>query len=406
MRFDVAYVAGLILFILFCATFSKSSKEGLADNIEHERRFIKEQSNYFKNRRDSLGGKSGEQAFIQFPELDKFYQYDKNKPLGEQLVLNVMNEKRGGIVGKLHGQCDALKSCADIRNLKNDRGCGYCGATNKFLMGNLQGPFTDICPSGWSYSPQTCQKNKEKGLCVNLKSCHELVSEGDKKICGWCPSNSKAYVISPGRGIKVKYPEDKCDTPLLRAGQCAQGSGLCIGENYDKGPHSEECLKKMWKDIGCKSNSWVYGKMSDEKDARVKRWNSMSIPKIFKDMKQYKIGADGGHDDAKYLCYGKEKALERKEGFEGLGRDDISQMAHSVRILGEKKKEIAARQAQEEFNSHKSAQIAKGVELSEVRCQEDELWNDGPGTGMYVDQRIRVCNRNSPGIDYNFPKSV
>jgi len=410
MRFDITYVIGLILFILFCTAFSKSSKEGLGDNIELERKFIEDQSNYFKGRRDNLGGKSGKQAFIKFPELDKFYKYDKNKPLGEQLVLNVMNEKKKGVVGKLHDQCGALNNCADIHNPMNDRGCGYCGATNKFLMGNVQGPFTDICPDGWSYSAQTCQKNKEKALCSNLKSCHELVSEGDKKICGWCPPNKQAYVVSPGRGIQPKYNDDKCGTPLLRAGQCNQGGGPCAGKSYDKGPHSEECLKKMWKDIGCNSNSWVHGKMGDENDARVKRWNGMSIPNVFKDMKQYKAGADNGHDDARYLCYGQEKAeaLAKgcKEGFEGLGRDNISEKAHAVRILGEKKKEAAAALAQEEFDMHKSAQIAKGVELSELRCQQDELWEEGPGLGLYVDQRIRVCNRNPPGIDYNFPKRV
>ena len=57
---------------------------------------------------------------IKFPEMDNFYRYERERPLGEQLVLDVMAEGAAGAgsseVKRLSSQCAAIKDCAGLKN--------------------------------------------------------------------------------------------------------------------------------------------------------------------------------------------------------------------------------------------------------------------------------------------------
>jgi hypothetical protein len=69
MRIDIAFVTGLILFVLFCFISGKYIKEGLegkelgkldpvgdSDEIDSERKFIKNGLDYYKRRSSLIGG--------------------------------------------------------------------------------------------------------------------------------------------------------------------------------------------------------------------------------------------------------------------------------------------------------------------------------------------------------------
>lgn len=440
MRFDIAYVIGILLFVLFCFVVSQSSrKEGVKScasccvspapvkggpakgkagpdgsgpgdlpgssphkcggGDDEELKWIKEEEKYFEKRRKQLEGKSS--CDIKFPALDKFYTYNKSKPLGEQLVMDVMNDKEGFTLGdgssvsRLHEQCSKLKNCKDIKNLSNDRGCGYCGATKKFLMGNSKGPIADHCPKGWTYSSQTCKKVRQKDVCKNLKSCLGLVSHGPTKICGWCPQKKKAFIARSHQGqLHPVHKEDSCNTPLLGPGKCMHVSGPCSGHNYNKGPHTVECLRKIWKDVGCSPASKMGYKLRDVNDARVRNWNKMSVPKMYKDMLKFKREADKGSREHQILCYG-----HTKEGFESG-----NVIGHSTKVAANKAKQALAVQKEKKKKGEKSGRISAGRDLSQYKCQEDELWDVGPNTGLYVDPRVRVCNRTKPGKSFHYPK--
>ena len=253
MRFDVAYVIGLILFVLFCFISSKLyKKEGLkgkelgkldpvgdGDEIDAERKFVKQGLTYYQRRQSLMGGNT---MAMKFPELDAFYRYEQERPLGEQLVLDVM--KSSGPTPS--DECAQLKVCNDIKNINPDKGCGYCADSEKFMMGNAGGPMANICASGWSFTPETCKKNREKAVCGNITSCLGVVQNEPTKICGWCPKANVALVASKKNGVKIpKYREDKCNTPLFGGDSC-RNDPICGGTKYDTGPHSPERKRKIY----------------------------------------------------------------------------------------------------------------------------------------------------------------
>ena len=134
MRFDVGYVIGLILFVLFCFISSKLyKKEGLegkelgkldpvgdGDEVDSERQFVKQGLNYYKRRQSLMGGNT---MAMKFPELDAFYKYEEERPLGEQLVLDVIksSEKGGSAFERLGDECSKIKVCNDIKNINPEK---------------------------------------------------------------------------------------------------------------------------------------------------------------------------------------------------------------------------------------------------------------------------------------------
>jgi hypothetical protein len=281
-------------------------------------KYLDENIDYYKERKNS--GRGGR---VLNSKMDGFYYFDKDLPIGQQLVSNVMKQKstvqKSDEVSKLHDQCKKMKNCSDLKNQSKDRGCGYCGATQKFLMGNSNAPFTDTCTGGWAFSSTICQKNKAKQVCNNITNCLGINVENETKSCGWCKGKKKAYVTKTKDGASVPaYSDDTCNTALLGPGKC-NNSDICGGANYDKGPHSVDCLRKMWKDVGCSASSSVSKNMGTLTKDPVKQWNKQSTQKVFNAMTEYKKKADKKNKEYYQLCYGK----KMKEGFHSCDKDEV-----------------------------------------------------------------------------------
>jgi hypothetical protein len=412
MRFDVAYIIGLILFVLFCFMSSKLyKKEGLegkelgkidpvgdGNDVDSERQFVEQGLDYYERRKSLMGGNTMK---MKFPELDSFYRYEEERPLGEQLVLDVMESSKGPSAFKKEMDgCGKLRGCNDIKNQNPEKGCGYCAKSDKFMIGNAQGPMADICDSGWSFTPESCKKNKEKAICGNITSCLGVVQNEPTKICGWCPQAKSAFVASEKNGVKIpKYDDDKCNSPLLSGDKC-RNDPIC-GAKFDTGPHSAECLRKIWKEVGCSAKSIVSSNMNNPKDPRVIRWNAAAVPKVYNDMRIVAQGAKQGNIDAYRLCYGKEKAKEAQK----LGRigpkfqeRQIKGKVAAKRALAEAKMEAARAASNDAYASRKAAQVILGSQLDNLSCQGDELWDLEDG-GLFVDQRIRDCKKKGGGFN-------
>ena len=388
MRLDLAYVIGLIIFIFFCYLATYRTIERFT--MKKQKDYIEKEYQYYKKRKEDLNKITT--SSIKFPKTDNFYRYEKDRPFGEQLVLDVMGEKKQNAVDNLSNECSKISDCGGLKNTSLNKGCGFCSATGKFLMGNSKGPLTDVCPGGWSWTTEICKKNKEKALCKDLTSCLGMVTDGPTSVCGWCKKTNKAYVAKKGKNNQLfpKYPEDKCDI-LIGPGQCA-GPSEC--SNKKSGPHNVECLRKIWKDIGCSATSEISSNMDDLSDKRVVQWNSMSTQKVFEDMKKLKTDADKCDRASYTLCYGKG---EGTKAFETGGKcdkpDPIKAKVAASKSIANAAKTNALIKTREAQEVRKAAQVQLGEKLKALTCEGDDLWRQGDGTGLYVDQRIRDCNK-------------
>ena len=95
MRLDLAYVIGLIIFVFFCyiATYKTIEKFNTQED------FVKSEYKYYKRRKDDLNQQKTRS--IKFPTIDNFYRYEKDRPFGEQLVLDVMGEQKPNAVDNM-----------------------------------------------------------------------------------------------------------------------------------------------------------------------------------------------------------------------------------------------------------------------------------------------------------------
>jgi hypothetical protein len=396
MRLDLAYVIGLIIFIFFCYLATYRTIERFTMKGQEE--FIKSEYDYYKKRKNDM--EKGRAMSIKFPQMDQFYRYDRPRPLGEQLVLDVMGESGGcdGEVCRLSDKCSGIKDCAGIKNSSPEKGCGYCTTSNSFMMGNVKGPLTNTCKEGWSWTPEVCQKNKEKGLCSKLTSCLGMVVDGPTSVCGWCKTSNKAYVARKAKGnmLAPKYPDEKC-TQMIAPGKCP-GEGACAGGNFNKGPHSTECLRKLWKDVGCSATSDIAAKMGDSTNSRVIQWNSQPGSKVYLDMKKLKDESDKCDRAAYALCHGKGAGTAAFESGgkcykQVAGPDAVRAKVAAAQSTADAIKTKALIKAREAGAAQKAAQIQLGNKLSALSCSGDSLWRQGSGTGLYVDQRIRDCKK-------------
>ena len=397
MRLDLAYVIGLIIFIFFCYLATYRTIERFT--MKSQKDFINSEYKYYKKRKEDM--EKQRSMAIKFPEMDNFYRYERQRPLGEQLVLDVMAEGAAGAgsseVKRLSSQCAAIKDCAGLKNSNINKGCGYCTASDTFLMGNAKGPLTDTCSGGWSWTPEVCKKNREKGLCSKLKSCLGMVVDGPTSVCGWCKTSNKAFVVQKGKGntLSPKYPDDKCNK-IIAPGKCTGEDigGACADGKFNTGPHSSECLRKLWKDVGCSATSDIAAKMGDLNNSRVKQWNSQSGMNVYQDMKKLRDQADKCDQTSYALCYGKG---EGTKAFEPGGKchkpNPIHAKAAAATAVANAAKTNALIKANEAHQVKKAAQIQLGKKMRALTCQGDDLWRQGDGTGLYVDQRIRDCKK-------------
>lgn len=215
--------------------------------------------------------------------------------------------------------CNSLESCDD---LTGDT-CGYCLTTNTFGYGSKSGPKTDACPNAaggikaWSMDPGTCKKQKARATCAAVKDCGSLMGDA-AQICGYCPTNGKIMAKKKvGNKNIPRFSEDKCPGSwgLLDADKCLSFAkdNPCVTPTYDTGPHSKECIQKLWKNAKCskqpplkKNYNWWTQQMRHYK----------LIGEKFLDI--FKKTKDNDFENAKHnniLCYGhygKLKACDAK----------------------------------------------------------------------------------------------
>jgi hypothetical protein len=249
-------------------------------------------------------------------EAERFIQFDISKPQGEQLISPILEEQLKQEQSNVDinvQKCKALTSCDQL----DGTNCGYCFYNNRFYYGDEKEPYTDVCPSGWVKTKAQCAERRERAICDKVKICNDMT--GDATICGWCPTKNKAFVaIKDSSGKLVpKYKTDKCDNVniitgqqigLISSSQCSafEKDNPCIGINSNTGPHSMDCLSKLWKSSGCSSN----GKSapSNKTDKQNAWWNQRGWEDVLKDMKKYKLFADSNNWNRVkqyfHRCYG------------------------------------------------------------------------------------------------------
>ena len=138
-------------------------------------------------------------------------------------------------VNVLHDQCSKLSECEDLKNDSLEKGCGYCGATKKFLMGNSEGPFDDVCLEGWAFNAQICNKNKEKNVCSTIKNCFEIQNNMTNRNCGWCPAKNKAFVyknLLSHENLKSVPRQRGTRSFFRRSAPMQRGARFCIFSRF------------------------------------------------------------------------------------------------------------------------------------------------------------------------------
>lgn len=290
----------LLLFILILYS-CYSIKEGLTNQP-----FLLEQEKYYEGREHTL-----------LPTDDtseKFYKFDMTKPLGHQLEMVEATEykNKSSEIDANVARCKSIKSCKELDNTN----CGYCFSSNKFIYGNENKPFTDVCEKGWVKTTSECEEYRERAICNKITKCSDMV--GEASICAWCPTTNKAMPYIEQDGILVpKYPnKDTCNDPsltsstqlgLVKQSQCDafEKDHPCIGPNENTGPHSSKCLQHLWKTSGCSTKGSKYPTTNNPQTSW---WNKRSWKAVFEDMKALFSNANSSNwnlaKDNYKACYG------------------------------------------------------------------------------------------------------
>ena len=209
---------------------------------------------------------------------------------------------------KSEAQCNALSSCTDIVGTN----CGYCAATNDFYFGDSKGPKTQVCQKkDWGASVSDCIKVKDKGLCGQVTDCAGLIGEAGKK-CGYCPTSGIGMVAKKsGNKFVPKYSDDICTSAngLLKNDTCSQylRDNPCSTPQWNTGPHSDACIKKLWKNSKCTTTDKINGN-------NISAYKSIMKPyiEIGNTFQNTYNAAEGGGSVSKVvqfqkLCYGKSR---------------------------------------------------------------------------------------------------
>jgi len=271
-----------LLVVLVCQIYmSLKEKEGFSNEAleKGERAFLNNQADYWSVRSVGIGAgmlKSN-------PEVNKWLKFDENKNL--QSYIPTIGGSQSEMDKKLT-KCRVLTSCDQLE--EGDQGdCGYCAYDKEFRYGGKDGPDPDVCPKkAWTNNREKCKELREKDICSSIKSCGDLYGEA-ADICGFCPTTGTGMVKKEVGGKLVpKYSDDVCGGDgygLLSAEKCGEflKDHPCITPYYLSGPHSADCVSKLWKNSNC-TNNVLYGKTPSElgKDIR------MSYKKVGEIMKE------------------------------------------------------------------------------------------------------------------------
>ena len=260
----------LIMLILFYQIYVIKKNEepfiGTASEIQvdKQRNFLDDQDKYYDVR--SQGPGAG--LLVTKPGINEFYKLDENKNLKK------INQKLGldrSQIDKKVTNCRALTKCEQLQNSN----CGYCSTTKEFDFGNKNGPRTDVCPDKmWTTEVSKCQELREKTICSEVKSCGDLYGEAEK-LCGFCPTTGTSMPMEKiGDKYMPKYKDDVCGGSgfgLIPGSKCKQFAKdhPCVTPYYLSGPHSGDCVRKLWKNSTC-NNPTTYGKTPDDLGKEIK----------------------------------------------------------------------------------------------------------------------------------------
>ena len=267
----ILLVLGLIvILVLFYQIYViKSQQEPFVGTVsevqvQNQRDFLNKQDKYYDVR--SQGPGAG--LLVTKPGINDFYKLDKNNNLKKYTQKLGLEQSE---IDKKVTNCRALTKCEQLEN--ND--CGYCSATKEFDFGTNRGPKTDVCPDKmWTTEVSKCQELREKTICSEVKSCGDLYGEAEK-LCGYCPTTGTAMVMEKiGDKYMPKYKDDVCGGGgfgLIPGSECKQFAKdhPCITPFYLSGPHSADCVKKLWKNSSC-TNPSVYGKTPEDLGKAIK----------------------------------------------------------------------------------------------------------------------------------------
>ena len=241
----------LVIVVIFLIYKCLNEKEKELFNNISEKEYVQEEDweKYYENRKSNINSDIpiGNLPISNIIKLDN----NNNKLITEKVDNNINNNKVN--IGIEMKKCRNIKSCDE---LDNSTGCGYCSSTNNFAKGDENGPFDDVCPKNkWSLNKVECQKKKDQEECINATECGDLVGDIANK-CAYCPTTGKIVPFKKvGEKIVAKYGEDSCDYVggLVSGDKCGsfQEQHPCITPFKTSGPHSENCIKKIWKNSGC-----------------------------------------------------------------------------------------------------------------------------------------------------------
>ena len=243
---------------------------------------------------------------------DTIEQIEKNESVDNFVALDSNNI----LVETFHGESsrrdteNAIETCRSLtkcEQLDEFPKCGYCGSTDKFDYDGGSGIAPDFClkskeiavysnnytfgaagsahapdePRGnqWAKTKYDCLKVQRQNICDKVKTCIDMSGTEIGKICGWCPSDSRAKVKTNGKKALLMYDgsgneqesnskitSDKCpdmgraypgDTTgeplfseLTQAGSCSVCDEPTGNPNRARGAtgdmHSKKCLQSLW----------------------------------------------------------------------------------------------------------------------------------------------------------------
>lgn len=260
----------LIILVLFYQIYVIKKNEepfvGTASEVqvETQRKFLNKQDKYYDVR--SQGPGAG--LLVTKPGINDFYKLDSNNKLKKYTQKIGLDQSN---IDRKVTNCRALTKCEQLAN--ND--CGYCSTTKEFDFGNNRGPKTDVCPEKmWTSDVSKCQELREKTICSEVKNCGDLYGEAEK-LCGYCPTTGTSMVMEKiGDKYMPKYKDDVCGGAgfgLIPGSKCKQFAKdhPCVTPYYLSGPHSGDCVKKLWKNSKC-TDATPYGKTPEDLGKAIK----------------------------------------------------------------------------------------------------------------------------------------
>ncbi len=252
-------ILGLIAILLVLIRIYYINKEGL----ENKEKIVEEEIDLNKSQARNYGilaSVTGEEKIKDGVEwIDVVKKTDgnitfKGKPVEKQIQSTSDDIDIRACNGMNAGQAEDACSQLDQPNNK----CGYCAETKKFSFATLDGKNTavdvDCNPRKWTMDAGKCSELRDKEICDAVKTCGDLYGEAEK-LCAWCPTTGKALPMKNIDGkLVTKYDTDVCPASggfsgnLLSKEKC--GAFLkehpCITPYHASGPHSGDCMKKLW----------------------------------------------------------------------------------------------------------------------------------------------------------------